>query len=88
MELELNVYNYILLFIIFTLVNFYRQVSFGESPPKLISSQPLLSKYVNNSNENRDGLKKSNCKVSGLKRTSSLPSNQPTLLGKFGFQKR
>ncbi|XP_041987210.1 exonuclease 1 [Aricia agestis] len=31
---------------------------------------------------------KSTCRVSGLKRTASLPANQPTLLSKFGFQKK
>ncbi|CAG4939138.1 unnamed protein product [Parnassius apollo] len=65
------------------------QVSFGDSPPKpLSSSQSVLDKYKLNSNENRNSFKKSTCKVSGLKRTASLPSNQPTLLSKFGFQKK
>ncbi|CAH2039845.1 unnamed protein product, partial [Iphiclides podalirius] len=63
------------------------QASFGESPPKLISSQPLLAKFYN-SNDNRNGLKKPHCKAPGLKKPTSLPSNQPTLLSKFGFQKK
>ncbi|XP_013171947.1 PREDICTED: exonuclease 1-like isoform X2 [Papilio xuthus] len=65
------------------------QDSFGESQPEI--SPISLDKYRINSKEIRNGIngvKKSSCKVSGLKRTTSLPSNQPTLLSKFGFQKK
>ncbi|KPI91771.1 Exonuclease 1 [Papilio xuthus] len=64
------------------------QDSFGESQPQI--SPISLDKY-RISKEIRNGIngvKKSSCKVSGLKRTTSLPSNQPTLLSKFGFQKK
>ncbi|KPJ12353.1 Exonuclease 1 [Papilio machaon] len=66
------------------------QESFGDSQPQ-ISSPISLDKYRVNTKETRNGfngIKKSSCKVSGLKRTTSLPSNQPTLLSKFGFQKK
>ncbi|XP_047993369.1 exonuclease 1 [Leguminivora glycinivorella] len=62
------------------------QESFGNSPPKTTYSgtiRPLpLSQPV------RPNFKKSTCRVPGLKRTASVPCNQPTLLSKFGFQKK
>ncbi|XP_063623166.1 exonuclease 1 [Cydia splendana] len=62
------------------------QESFGDSPPKTayngtIRPLPLSQPYKPSS-------KKSTCRVPGLKRTVSVPSNQPTLLSKFGFQKK
>ncbi|KAI8426408.1 hypothetical protein MSG28_005251 [Choristoneura fumiferana] len=62
------------------------QASFGDSPSKVwhasFKSRPLSQPAKSN------GLKKSTCRVPGLRRTASVPSNQPTLLGKFGFQKK
>ncbi|XP_069359235.1 exonuclease 1 [Maniola hyperantus] len=52
----------------------------SPSPPKA-ASQPSLDKF-------NPGVKKPTCRVPGLRKTASLPSNQPTLLSKFGFQKR
>ncbi|CAG4950777.1 unnamed protein product [Colias eurytheme] len=68
------------------------QVSYGDSPEKQLSqlsqfsctSTIISGSSISNKNNN---LRK-NCKVPGLKRSSSLPSNQPTLLSKFGFQKK
>ncbi|XP_063535457.1 exonuclease 1 [Cydia strobilella] len=62
------------------------QESFGDSPLKTaynatIRPLPLSQPYKPN-------IKKSTFRVPGLKRTVSVPSNQPTLLSKFGFQKK
>ncbi|CAG9793707.1 unnamed protein product [Diatraea saccharalis] len=67
------------------------QVSYGESPPKEkyssgSQSQSILSDLKQSSNIN--GVKRSNYKQLALKKSVSLPSNQPTLLSKFGFQKK
>ncbi|XP_045495966.1 exonuclease 1 [Colias croceus] len=68
------------------------QVSYGDSPEKQLSqlsqfsctSTIISGSSISNKNNNV----RKNCKVPGLKRSSSLPSNQPTLLSKFGFQKK
>ncbi|XP_060802397.1 exonuclease 1 isoform X1 [Amyelois transitella] len=57
------------------------QSSFGSSPPPKCSwrgSQPRSALSQCNKGN----------KKTALKRTTSLPSNQPTLLSKFGFQKK
>ncbi|KAL0822759.1 hypothetical protein ABMA28_004768 [Loxostege sticticalis] len=64
------------------------QISYGESPPKPKLSWPSQSQPVDkNKMSAANGLKKAMARP-GLKRTGSLPSNQPTLLSKFGFQKK
>ncbi|KOB65033.1 Exonuclease [Operophtera brumata] len=50
-----------------------------------VDSQPYSQPY---SQPTRNHVKKATCRVPGLKKTASLPSNQPTLLSKFGFQKK
>ncbi|XP_072947229.1 exonuclease 1 [Epargyreus clarus] len=55
---------------------------FDVSPP---SASLPLEQFRSKASQ---ATKKSTCKVPGLKRTASLPSNQPTLLSKFGFQKK
>ncbi|KAJ0178467.1 hypothetical protein K1T71_006290 [Dendrolimus kikuchii] len=70
------------------------QASFGDSQPDsrmhLSTSQPidcsLKARFVNGLNNNC--IKKMTCKTSALRKTASLPANQPTLLSKFGFQKK
>lgn len=51
-----------------------------NSQPQITNSQPKVGSCLN-------GFKKSVSKVP-LKKSLSLPSNQPTLLSKFGFQKK
>ncbi|CAK1550619.1 unnamed protein product [Leptosia nina] len=58
------------------------QESFGESPQKVSQS---LSQFTFTNNVRNT--KKGTCKVPGLKK-KALPSNQPTLLNMFGFQKK
>lgn len=76
-----------------------KQNSFGESPPipsKLLNGD-WKSKYdktnvINtkqSATKTTSVLKKTGCKVPGLKKSDiKLEKNQPTLLSKFGFQKR
>ncbi|XP_028163751.1 exonuclease 1 [Ostrinia furnacalis] len=65
------------------------QVSYGESPPKPKLSWPSQSQKVlaERMPSTVNGIKKTS-KAPAVKRTNSLPSNQPTLLSKFGFQKK
>ncbi|VVC96327.1 unnamed protein product [Leptidea sinapis] len=69
------------------------QLSFGDSPPQQ-SPETNLDYIKETSGLKKTEVKKSSCRVPGLKRTSSsstqrsLPSNQPTLLSMFGFQKK
>ncbi|XP_023946184.2 exonuclease 1 [Bicyclus anynana] len=59
-----------------------KSLYFNESPsPPKVSSQPCLDKF-------KQGAKKPTCRVPGLRKVTPLPTNQPTLLSKFGFQKR
>ncbi|XP_052750064.1 exonuclease 1 isoform X2 [Galleria mellonella] len=72
------------------------QSSFGSTSPKsklCWNGDTSQKSVIPNSQPNKiisgiNGVKRSTCKVSTLKRTTSLPSNQPTLLSKFGFQKK
>ncbi|XP_059050678.1 exonuclease 1 [Achroia grisella] len=69
------------------------QSSFGSSPPKskLLwkeSQKPIIPNSQPNKIGGTNSIKRSISKAPVLKRTTSLPSNQPTLLSKFGFQKK
>ncbi|XP_047503782.1 exonuclease 1 [Pieris napi] len=59
------------------------QIHLVESPPK--EANPF-SQFSYTSTQTNKQTKKSTCRVSGLKKT--VPNNQPTLLSKFGFQKK
>ncbi|XP_075978795.1 exonuclease tos [Anticarsia gemmatalis] len=69
------------------------QESFGTSPTKSNSnwsssqSQPLFSSQPNKT-RTLNGFKKTAPKSNGLKKSPPLPSNQPTLISMFGFQKK
>ncbi|KAH9638979.1 hypothetical protein HF086_000905 [Spodoptera exigua] len=66
------------------------QSSFGASQKSTwlsSQSQPLLGSQFNKQ-RNLNGFKKTAPKVNGVKKSPPLPSNQPTLLSKFGFQKK
>ncbi|KAG6455141.1 hypothetical protein O3G_MSEX009059 [Manduca sexta] len=65
------------------------QTTFCESPVK--SSQATTSQKsppIFNSQPTKFGAKTNGLRKTPLKKTVSLPSNQPTLLSKFGFQKK
>ncbi|RVE50613.1 hypothetical protein evm_004737 [Chilo suppressalis] len=68
------------------------QVSYGDSPPNEkrmygSQSQSILGDFKKSPKAN--GFKKtSTARHVGLKKSVSLPNNQPTLISKFGFQKK
>ncbi|KAJ8716289.1 hypothetical protein PYW08_013574 [Mythimna loreyi] len=68
------------------------QTSFGESPTSSMwsssQSRPMFGSQSNKPRTNMNGFKKSVPRVNGIKKSPPLPSNQPTLLSKFGFQKK
>ncbi|KAM3960764.1 exonuclease tos [Aphomia sociella] len=71
------------------------QNSFGSSPPerKMWNASQSQSSLIPKNQSNKpaggmNGINRSNCKGSSSKKTISVPSNQPTLLSKFGFQKK
>ncbi|CAB3260287.1 unnamed protein product [Arctia plantaginis] len=69
------------------------QASFGASPPKPVfermsnHSQTSYSCQSNKMGKHINGYR-NNAPKTSLKKTPPLPSNQPTLLSKFGFQKK
>ncbi|XP_063892903.1 exonuclease 1 [Helicoverpa armigera] len=66
------------------------QSSFGASPTKWRNSQSqsFYGSQTNKPRNNLNSFKKSAPRQNGIKKSPPLPSNQPTLLGKFGFQKK
>lgn len=60
------------------------QSSYGASQPQ---SQPIFGSQSNKQG-NLKGIKKTAPKVNGVKKSPPLPKNQPTLLSKFGFQRK
>ncbi|KAF9811376.1 hypothetical protein SFRURICE_002745 [Spodoptera frugiperda] len=58
--------------------------SYGASQPQ---SQPIFGSQSNKQG-NLKGIKKTAPKVNGIKKSPPLPKNQPTLLSKFGFQRK
>ncbi|KAJ8713311.1 hypothetical protein PYW07_013681 [Mythimna separata] len=68
------------------------QTSFGASPTSAMwsssQSRPMFGSQTNKPRTNMNGFKKTAPKVNGIKKSPPLPSNQPTLLSKFGFQKK
>ncbi|XP_022830441.1 exonuclease 1 [Spodoptera litura] len=66
------------------------QSSFGASQKSTwltSQSQPMFGSQ-SNKQRNLNGFKKTAPKANGVKKSPPLPSNQPTLLSKFGFQKK
>lgn len=63
------------------------QESFGESASVVSSQDSGVVLDVTRTNR-PTGTKRPGCRVPGLKKATSVPNNQPTLLSKFGFQKK
>uniref|UniRef100_A0A2A4J8I6 Exonuclease 1 n=1 Tax=Heliothis virescens TaxID=7102 RepID=A0A2A4J8I6_HELVI len=66
------------------------QTSFGSSPTKWRNSQSqsMYSSQATKPRSNLNGFKKSAPRQNGIKKSPPLPSNQPTLISMFGFQKK
>ncbi|XP_049874558.1 exonuclease 1 isoform X2 [Pectinophora gossypiella] len=64
------------------------QISYGDSQESALPWNTKTSPKSNSQPFRNNGVKRPTCRVPGLKRTASLPTNQPTLLSKFGFQKK